>query len=301
MKHFDQIVIGGGISGLSEAYKNQQLGHSVLIIEKSNWGGVIQSEKNEWGIQEKGPNSIALTPSLRKLIDNLGIKDQVINADAAAQKRYIFLDGKPVEINPKKLLFSGEILGFRSKFALLTERFRKAKTIENETLGQAIERRFNAEILNKLVNPVVTGIYAGDPNQLEYKSSLKRLYEFETTEGSFTKGFLKAKKSGNKREIISFKRGMYTLIESLLLQIKDKQITDVKNIKKKGEKWIIETTVETYSTDSLCLATPPHVAYQLLSESIILPKMVDSIPMPNLVTRQVIVCLLYTSPSPRDA
>ncbi|MCB9195476.1 MAG: FAD-dependent oxidoreductase, partial [Flavobacteriales bacterium] len=84
---FDHIVVGGGISGLTKAYSLQKQGLKVLLLEKANrTGGVIHSKITECGVTELGPNSLALTPILGQLIEELGLNDQLIKANEVANK-----------------------------------------------------------------------------------------------------------------------------------------------------------------------------------------------------------------------
>lgn len=262
---FDHIVVGGGISGLTRAYYLQKQGLKVLLLEKEDrTGGVIHSETTPYGVTELGPNSLALTPKLALLIDDLGLNDQVIKANEVANKRYIFLNERPVLINPKTLLFSNKVIGFRSKIKLLSERFKPAKNVDNESLAEAIKRRFNDEILSHIVEPVITGIYAGSPDKLEYRSSMKRLYSMEQEHGSFTKGFLASRKSGTKREIVSLKKGLQQLTDALRNSLKHIQFETVSSISLANDTVITTTSENNYSANRITLAVPAYAASKLL-------------------------------------
>lgn len=262
---FDHIVIGGGISGLTRAYFLQKEGFKVLLLEKeSRTGGVIHSETTACGVTEFGPNSLALTPKLGQLIDELDLNDQVIKANEVANKRYIYLKGKPVLINPKTVLFSNKVIGLSSRMKLLSERYKPAKDIPNESLAGVIKRRFNNEILTNLVEPVITGIYAGSPDKLEYKSSMKRMYAMEQEHGSFTKGFLAARKTGNKREIISFKKGLQQLTDAIRDKLENIKYEAVEFISLPNDQVIVKTSEQNYNANGLSLAVPAYVASELL-------------------------------------
>ncbi|MCB9197610.1 MAG: protoporphyrinogen oxidase [Flavobacteriales bacterium] len=286
---FDHIVVGGGISGLSRAYTLQKTGLKVLLIEKNNrTGGVIRSESSEFGITELGPNSLALNPSVITLIKELGIEDQMIKADPIANKRYIFLKGKPVLINPKTLLFSNKVISFGSKVKLLTERFKPSKNIPRESLSQVIQRRFNKEILTNLVEPVITGIYAGSPDKLEYSSSMKRMFTMEQEHGSFTKGFLASRKSGNKRDIVSFSNGLQALTNALESKLNNVLNAEVLEINQSANGINVITNNGSYLSKDITLATPSYVSGKLLNG--IDPQIADllkSIEYPSLLGWQV--------------
>lgn len=286
---FDHIVVGGGISGLTKAYSLQKQGFKVLLLEKANrTGGVIHSKSTECGVTELGPNSLAITPILGQLIEELGLNDQLIRANEVANKRYIYLKGKPVLINPKTLLFSNKVIGLGSKIKLLSERFKSAQDIPNETLADVIKRRFNSEILSNLVEPVITGIYAGSPEKLEYKSSMKRMYGMEQEYGSFTKGFLASRKAGSKREIVSFKKGLQQLTDALRDKLENIQYEAVEFISLPNDKVMVKTSEQNYNSNGLTLAVPAYVAAELLHpiDSGIAQK-IDQVEYPSLLGWQV--------------
>lgn len=265
-KKYDVIVVGAGISGLTAAYKAKKEGKSVLVLEKSiSNGGVIQTLNSEVGHFELGPNSFAINPSILSLIQELGLEKELVYANSAAQKRYIFLNGKPTLINPKKLLFSSEILNFKGKIKLLSERFKKSQTVDNETLAAAVRRRFNDDVLQTLVNPIISGIYAGDAEALEYKSSMKKLYQFEQEFGSFTKGFLKSKKNGATRKIVTFKKGLQQLITALTALLKNELISsEVIKIQPSQHEVAVSTSSHTYTGTQVILSSPAYSAGELI-------------------------------------
>lgn len=286
---FDHIVVGGGISGLSRAYSLQKQGLKVLLLEKENrTGGVIHSKTTDCGVTELGPNSLAITPILGQLIEELGLNDQLIKANEVANKRYIYLKGKPVLINTKTLLFSSKVIGFGSKMKFLSERFKPAQDITGESLAGAITRRFNNEILTNLVEPVITGIYAGSPEKLEYKSSMKRMYAMEQEHGSFTKGFLASRKSGAKREIVSFKKGLQQLTDALRDKLDHIKYEAVEFISLPNDKVMAKTSEQNYSANGMTLAVPAYVAAELLQPiDTEIAQKIDQVEYPALLGWQV--------------
>ncbi len=287
---YDVIIVGGGISGLTTALRAKNEGKSILLIEKSKEsGGVIQTIQKVEGNFETGPNSFALNEPGLKLIEHLGLKSEMIHANEAAQKRYIFLNNKPTLINPKKLLFSGEVLSFKSKFKLLTERFKKPEIVKNETLADAIRRRFNNEILQKLVNPIVSGIYAGDAEKLEYKTALKSLPKFEAENGSFTKGFMQTKKNGVSRKIVTFKKGLDQLTSAIQAKLANDIVQDeVISIHYEDHLINIKTKENNYLAKKIILSTPAYITRDILSSiDQDLSHEISKIKYPSLLSMQI--------------
>jgi oxygen-dependent protoporphyrinogen oxidase len=286
---YDVVVIGGGISGVTAAYHYQKQGLKVALIESTDrLGGVIQSEASEYGVLESGPNSLAMTDKLRGLIAEVGLNDKLVVADDSAKKRYIYLDGSPKLVSPKTILFSSKILSFKSRRKLLTERFRKSYIQKEETLGAAIERRLGSEVLEKMINPIVSGIFAGDTSKLEYKSALKKLYGFEKEYGSYTKGFFSTRVKGVKREVVTFSNGLVDLIQSIGIKLdavfyscKVSKISSLERIH------LVETESRNFECQKLIVATPAYVVSKWVADEN-LSKKLESIHYPSLSSFQFV-------------
>ena len=83
-------ILGGGITGLSAAYRLSQEGHIVRVFEKeASLGGSIKTEIAQGWLIEKGPNSLQETPELKALIEELGLNSERIEASTTAKKRFL--------------------------------------------------------------------------------------------------------------------------------------------------------------------------------------------------------------------
>ncbi|VAW27302.1 Protoporphyrinogen IX oxidase, aerobic, HemY, partial [hydrothermal vent metagenome] len=226
---YDTIVLGGGISGLVAAYNQQKRGKHVLLLEASNrLGGVINTVYKEGYRLEQGPNSILTNAELHELIKELGIEDKIRKNEAIASTRYLLFKDMPLKMKPSWALLTSGFLTFGMVWAFLTERFRKKGTLEDESIANFIRRRLNADILNRMINPLVTGVYAGDPEKLSLRSTFKKLYAMEQDYGSLVKAMFNRDKNGHKREAISFKGGLTTLIKALEKKLGESAITSAR-------------------------------------------------------------------------
>ncbi len=213
------IVIGGGISGLACAYRLQQFGVPVTLLEESeHLGGVIESVEKEGFLFEKGPQSFLATQTLLDLIGELGLEGQLLRSDPKAP-RYIFLRGRlqRVPMAPAALLTSS-LLGAASKFRLITEPLRRSRPPEKEeTVADFVRRKFGNEILDYLVAPFTSGVYAGDPEMLSLRSAFPSVAEWEREYGSVLRGARKSREaSGSPRpSLCSFRRGVAALPRAL--------------------------------------------------------------------------------------
>jgi oxygen-dependent protoporphyrinogen oxidase len=226
---FPAIVVGGGISGLACAYHLQQAGIPVRVLEAGDRpGGVIATREQDGFRFELGPQSFLSTEPLLKLIDSLGLKNELLHADPRAP-RYILFRGQLVSapLAPPSLLTT-PLLGAATKWRLVTETLRRARPpVTDESIAAFVRRKFGDELLDRLVAPFVSGIYAGDPEKLSLRASFPKLHEFETQYGSVLRGAMKSRpaKGAPRPGLCSFREGMETLPRALGARLGDALLT----------------------------------------------------------------------------
>src|SRR5580700_1926125 len=210
-------VIGAGISGLACAYRLHQSGVDVALLESSDRpGGLIDTVEKDGLVFEAGPQSFQGTDALLELIRELGIEGELQKADPRAP-RYVFLHGhlRKIPMSPQALLASS-LLRPGSRWKIATEAFRRTKPpSEEETVANFVRRKFGHEILEYLVAPFVSGVYAGDPEQLSLKAAFPSLDEWEREYGSVLRGAMKSRPKGETKasrpQLCSFRQGVATL------------------------------------------------------------------------------------------
>jgi len=217
----DVIIIGGGLSGLSTAFFLKKQGFDILLCEKSpRVGGVIRTISRDGFLIEEGPNTfMGLSGNAKEMLDALHLTDQLVFPAAASKKRYIYKKGRlcPLPLNPLQFLFS-PILSVKGKLRFLKEPFVAGSKSEDEAVDSFFSRRLGAEVTEILVDPFVSGIYAGDIRALSAASAFPTLYGWEKRHGSILKGALaERKKSGERRDrrLYSFKEGLEELPKQL--------------------------------------------------------------------------------------
>ena len=197
-------IIGGGISGLAVLhYLKQRLGDSVeitLFEREASTGGTIRSFKKDSCLFEWGPNGF-LDNQLASLqfIEELGLTDQLIEAQAAARRCYIQIKGElsSVPMGPIDFIRT-PLLPLKDKWSLITGIFKK-NISKDRSIYDYVSQRFSPLIAESLADPFISGIYAGD---------IKRLH--------MASAFPKLKRKGLQRSRMrSFKGGMGQIIETL--------------------------------------------------------------------------------------
>jgi oxygen-dependent protoporphyrinogen oxidase len=228
MKNLIQAaVIGAGISGLACAYRLQQLGLEVSIFESNSApGGMIDSVKKDGVLFEAGPQSFQGTPTLLELIRELGLETQLQKADPRAP-RYVLLHHRlrKVPMSPQALLTS-TLLNPVSRWKIASEPFKKSRPpTEEESVAAFVRRKFGNEILEYLVAPFVSGVYAGDPEKLSLKAAFPTLEEWERQYGSVLRGALKSRPATEKRTgappLCSFTHGVAELPRAMAAKLGD--------------------------------------------------------------------------------
>ncbi len=205
------VIIGGGISGLSTAYYLAKRGTGSTIIEsRSRLGGVIQTEHVDGCTIEAGPDSfISAKPAALELIRELGLVDNVIGSNDYSRKTFVWKHGKlvplpeglmmmvPTRIMP---LVTTGLLSWSTKVRMGLELLRAPKPHDrDESVAEFIEEHYGAEAVDYLAEPLLSGIYGGNPRDLSVTAVLPRFVTLSRQYGSLTRGVLaeRAKATNN--------------------------------------------------------------------------------------------------------
>lgn len=301
-------VVGAGISGLAVAYKLIALGKAegvdvrVTVFESTTrTGGVIQSENRDGRVAEFGPDSMLSTkPAAVSLIKELGLEKDLIPTNERNRRSMVASKGKLqalpegfVMLAPTRLipfLFS-PIFSLKGKIRVALDLVSPGQVPEeDETVAAFVTRRFGREALEKVVQPMVGGIYVGDVTKLSARSTLPQFVEMERKFGSIIRGLLnragvdrvhERTSSGARYSMfVTLKNGVQSIVEALESRIGDKNIQraiEVCQVKRKRNRWLIETSNGSQEFDSVVFATSakrtariiegfePEIAGKLLS------------------------------------
>jgi len=249
-------IIGAGITGLTAAFYLKRKGVPVTVYEAGvRAGGVIQSIRKDGFLAESGPNTLLETsPRIAQLVRDAGLESRKLATDTKAEARYVVRGGKPVAMPSSQLgIFTSELLSAKAKFALIREPFVPPRRdgVE-ESVAEFVTRRLNREFLDRMVDALVAGIYAGDPHKLSVQHALPRLKALEDKYGSLIKGQIRGarerKKSGevarDRAPKFSFDEGLQVLPDTLAAQLGDslKLNSPVTKLAQTGDGWRVSTS-----------------------------------------------------------
>jgi len=250
VSNFNIAVLGAGLSGLSTAYliARDFKDAKIQVFEKSKRiGGTIFSQKTEEGfLVEAGPNGfLSGKPTTLKISEMLGIDKDYMSANKKAEKRFILKNGKLQKLpdSPGSFIFSG-ILNLKGKVRIAKEPFIKGyESDEEESVAEFGKRRLGEQAVKYMLDPMVSGVFAGNVDKLSLKTCFPRIYQLEQEYGSLVKAMmkLKAKKASPSGKLTSYTNGMFHLITSLA-DVENLQVnlnSQVEKIEKKGDKYIV--------------------------------------------------------------
>mgnify|MGYP000119331498 CR=1 FL=1 len=262
-------VIGAGITGLAAAVELRARGATVTVLEAADRvGGVITTVRRDGFLVEAGPTSMTATAPLEGLIDRLGLGAQRLATAPAAKRRYIVRDGALVALpDGPAALATTKALSAGAKFALMREPFVRARHDQaDESLADLVRRRLDREILDYLVNPLIAGIYAGDPERLSVRYAMPMLFDGERKHGSLIVGAMKEMKAKagavRQRGITSFTQGLATLPEAMAASLGDavRTGTRVTRVDHLGSgRWQLHTDgADVVDCDAVLCTTPAY-------------------------------------------
>jgi protoporphyrinogen/coproporphyrinogen III oxidase len=269
-------IIGGGITGLTAAFSLKQRGIPVILLEAAHRvGGVIQSVRRNGYLAEFGPNSILETsPVISDLVRDLGLEARRVYSNPAAENRYVVRDKKPVAVpNSAGGFLTTPLFSLPAKLRVLAEPFiRRAPNDVEESIAQFVQRRLGREFLDYAIDPLVAGIYAGNPQLLSVSQAFPKLHALEQRYRSLFLGQILGararKRSGqvSKQDAkkFSFDDGLQVLIDALQSRLDGEIQTaaPIDCLQRTDEGWIVEldrgADHSPLECSSVLLALPSH-------------------------------------------
>ncbi len=283
-------VIGGGIAGLTSAYRASKLGPDrvkVSLFEASDrLGGPIGTSFDQGYLLERGPDGFVRSKgSAEALARELGLGDELIETRPEYRKLYVFKRGA-LHAVPEglALVVPSDIASWmRSPLATWTGKLRaladlllpRGPTDIDETIGAFVRRRLGPEVSNLFAESVLAGIHSGDPDRLSMRATFPQLVQMERQHRSLILGALRARRLARKSAeraapvsaFLSLRRGMGSLIDALARALPEGAVRmqcEVLSLSASAGRWIVRTARGSETFDAVHLAVPARFAAPLL-------------------------------------
>jgi oxygen-dependent protoporphyrinogen oxidase len=293
------IVVGGGISGLAAAHRLAELtavnpiGLEIALLEASErLGGCISTERVGDFLVEAGPDSlISEKPWALDLCERLGIGARLVSTNPARQGISVVHHGRleplpegfllmaPTRLRP---FISTRLFSVRGKLRMAGELFLPRRAAQDdESLADFVRRRFGREALERVVQPLIGGIYAADPEKLSLAATMPRFLEMERARRSVTwamwreqrrrRALSRRPESGARWSLfLSLTGGLQELVDEIAGRLPDRTVqlgAHVINLTWSSPKrsWIAATNRGQLEGDGVILATPAYSAAAMLS------------------------------------
>jgi oxygen-dependent protoporphyrinogen oxidase len=285
-------IIGGGIAGLSAAWhleKARQGGAGLewtLFEKSSRLGGVIQTERRDGFVLEAGPDSfLTMKPDGARLCRELGLAGELISSNDQERKTYILVKNRLVPI-PQGLEFmvptriwpmaATPLFSFPTKLRMAAELFSSRSQAGDESVGAFVRRHFGQEMVDRVAEPLLAGVYGGSAERLSVRAVLPRFAEMERESGSLVRATLRAKAraraSANPEArpqplFTSLKNGMQQVVDALVNALPKFSLRlEQQNVSARAasDGWQIESAGGKEKFDAVLLAVPAPAAAAIL-------------------------------------
>lgn len=283
-------VIGGGISGLSAAFRLQTKTSQgapleyVIFESGARFGGVIQTEEVGGCVLEAGPDSFLTEKAwAADLCRELNLEDQLIASNDSERVTYMLAGGRLIPI-PDGLMFMvptklgpallSPLFSWPTKLRILREWFyRPTRDSRDMTVAAFLERHYGREMVDRVADPLLAGVYGGSADQLSVQSVLPRFLEMEANYGSLAKAMVATRKPTSstadaKPLFTSLAKGMQQLVDALVSRIpaSARQLeAPVERVEGEAGKWLVASRGRTLEFDAVILATPAYAAAQMMA------------------------------------
>jgi oxygen-dependent protoporphyrinogen oxidase len=287
-------IIGGGISGLAAAYTLEQLKMDssaaieyVLYESSSRLGGVLRTECVDGCVVEAGPDSFLTEKSwAADFCRALGLGDQLVVSNDESRKTYILVRGRLVGI-PDGLMFlvptkiwptlMSPLFSWRTKLRMAKELRMPRNWGPDESVASFVERHYGHEMVDRLADPLLSGIYGGSAANLSLRAVLPRFHRMEDSHGSLGRAMLAARQANPHAAgqapspiFTSLKQGMQQLADTVVARLPPNSLRTaarVESLKIEGGGWTVYAGAQADHFDTVIVAVPTQIAADLLSAS----------------------------------
>ncbi len=287
------VIVGAGISGLCTAHflvrELSAAGRAaeIILFEAEDVpGGKMRTVRDGGFNLEWGPNGFLTNkPHSLELVRELGIEGRLARSSDLARKRFIYSGGTLHRLpESPPAFFKSNLLSLRGRLRIVGELFAPGPPQGvDESLGDFARRRLGPEALEKLIDPMVTGIYAGDPDRMSLRACFPLIYDLERKYGGLVKGMIALQKerrragvtqemsAGPGGVLMSFDVGVQALTDVLAERLAEGFHTGVAvdRVERRDGKLVLSLTERglrgAMETDAVVVAAPAYAAAAMLS------------------------------------
>ncbi|HXY16387.1 MAG TPA: protoporphyrinogen oxidase [Terriglobales bacterium] len=283
-------IIGGGMSGLAAAFAIENARQSgatleyVLYESSSRLGGVLVTERVDGCQLEAGADSfLTEKPWATDLCRELGLEDQLIGSNDRDRKTYIVVKGKLVEL-PDGLMFMvptkivptllSPLFSTRTKVRMAQEWFHPPRKADHdESVASMVERHYGVEMVDRLADPLLSGVYGGEASHLSVRAVLARFAEMEAKYGSLGRAMLAARKkmpttrNGARPLFTSLRNGMQQMVDAVVSRLTPSALQlnrSATSIQREQQGFTVAAGQASDRFDAVILATPAHMSADLI-------------------------------------
>jgi protoporphyrinogen/coproporphyrinogen III oxidase len=289
-------IIGAGVSGLAAATAIQRAKEAGAEVEftlyerSERLGGVMVTERIDDCLIEAGPDSFLSEKTYgTEFCKTFGLGDQIIGSNDAERKTYILVKNRLIAMPdglmfmvPTKILptITTPLFTWGTKIKMGLEYFSKPPVTDgDETVGELVRRHYGQEVVERLADPLLSGVYGGDADALSVQAVLPRFYDMEKKYGSLSRGMLQARKKmaemtkkmgpGYKPRPLfsSLYNGMQQLVDAVAAYLPKQHLhiaTTVEQLERTATGWNVTVGERSEFFDGVVIAAPAHAAGKLL-------------------------------------
>ncbi|HUF37619.1 MAG TPA: protoporphyrinogen oxidase [Anaerolineales bacterium] len=288
------LIAGGGIAGLAAAYyaaKSAPQGTTITLLEAGPaWGGKIVTDRESGFVIEGGPDTFIVTkPWAVNLCRALGIADRLQGTNPETKKTYILKKGALHELPGGLTMMIPTEIGEMVRTGLLSWPEKARMGLDfllppkngtgDESLGAFVTRRLGRGAYESLIEPLMSGIYAGDGDHLSLAATFPYLRDLEKKHGGLVRGALAARRErakgggpaapGSRSLFLTPLTGLTELVEALVGALEQMDVdlrleAPVVEIDRHDSWRLTLEDGQMFESEALILATPAFVSSDLL-------------------------------------
>jgi protoporphyrinogen/coproporphyrinogen III oxidase len=261
------VVIGGGISGLAVGYHLERAGADVVVLEASSRaGGVLATIRANDRVLELGPQRTRLTPTLRRMVADLGLDGRVVTAPPLPL--FVYRGGRLREVPLTwRSALTTDLIAWHDRLRILIEPFTRPLG-PHESAADFFTRKLGRRTYQRVIAPLYGGLYASDPADMPARHALAPMLRGAGATGSLLAAAVRGARAAARAPACSFEGGLQVLTDALAARLSGRLElgAPVRSVSRSGDRLRVVHDRGELSADQVVLACPADAAATLLAE-----------------------------------